>query len=253
MIRWLIQTTVDHPGLSAGRPPTGLLTRAELGQFSGFINPRRQRDWLLGRWTAKRLLQMHVAATEGFCPTLDSFTVEQEPNGAPYFASQHLALRGQYEDGRVPIALSISHSNGYAFCTLCGDNGGWVRLGADIEMVEPRPDSFAEDFFTDAEQANLNAAPPALHELLTTATWSAKEAVLKATHLGLRADPRTVQCLLRSAHPRHWTPLRVEMPPAIRLQSESTGSLTAWWRVIDNRLRPGTWFVLTLASYGAMM
>ena len=247
MIRWLVQTIVDHPDLSAGRPPVGLLTPAEACQYSGYLSPRRRRDWLLGRWTVKRLVQKHITATIGFCPALDSFRIEYNASGAPIIASQHPALRS------IPLALSISHSSGYAFCALADDQTGKVRVGADLELIEPRHASFTQEFFTLAEQASLNAAPLALRTLLTTATWSAKEAVLKATHLGLGTDPRRVECLLRSAAPRHWTPCHVQIQPAIQEQAGATGPLAAWWRTLDNRLLPGTKFVLTLAAYGVRL
>jgi 4'-phosphopantetheinyl transferase len=250
MIRWLVQTVVDHPDLSAGRPPARLLTRAESAQYRGYLSPRHRRDWLLGRWTAKRLIQAHIMANDGFRPALNSFTIEHEPSGAPYSTSHHPALQQKCDDGRMPLALSISHSNGYAFCALCDDKRGDVRLGADIELVEPRADDFTQNFLTADEQASLNAAPSALHDLLVTATWSAKEAVLKTTHLGLRADPRTIQCILHPARPRHWTPFYIEIEPAMRAQTGGLGPLRAWWRVIENRLRRGTFFVLTLAACG---
>lgn len=247
MIRWLIQTSVDHPDLSAGRPPVGLLTPGEARQYSSYLSPRRRRDWLLGRWTAKRLVQRHLATTVGFCPTLDSFCIEAGADGAPILTSQHPAL---CHAGRVPLALSISHSSGYACCALGDDSTGRVRLGVDIELVEPRHATFAEEFFTRTEQASVNAAPPRLRDLLTTAIWSAKEAVLKATHLGLRADPRSVECGLRLGNSRHWTPFQVQMQPAIHAQAGTVGPLAVWWRILDNRLLPGTTFVLTLAAYG---
>jgi 4'-phosphopantetheinyl transferase len=250
MIRWLIQTTVNHPDLSAGRPPAELLTAAELGQVHGYLSPRRRRDWLLGRWTAKRLVQMHIAAKDCFCPALNSFTIEYEPSGAPYIASQYPALRGAPNEGRIPLALSISHNNGYAFCALAANETGQVRIGADIELVEPRPDGFTQEFFTCAEQARINSAPSVLSAMLTTATWSAKESVLKAAHLGLSADPRSVECLLHPTLPRSWTRLNVEMQPAIQTRSGAVGPIAAWWRVIDNRLRPNTSFILSVASYG---
>jgi phosphopantetheinyl transferase len=120
------------------------------------------------------------------------------------------------------------------------------RIGVDIELVQPRPTNFAQEFFTAAEQARLNAAPPDLRDLLTTALWSAKEATLKATGYGLTVDPRQVECMLHPARPRHWTPLRVILAPCLR----SHVPLRVWWRVVDNRLRPGTNFVLTIAAYG---
>jgi 4'-phosphopantetheinyl transferase len=193
------------------------------------------------------LLQAHIAATYGFSPPFDSFTVKYGPSGAPYAASQHPALRSANVDGRMPVALSISHSHGYAFCALCANDTGRARLGADIELVESRAETFAEEFFTLDEQAHLNRASPTQTDLLSTAIWSAKEAVLKATHTGLRADPLSVQCLPRPTRPRHWTPLRVEIANGHSLE---TGPLRAWWRVLDNRLLPGSSFALTIAACG---
>lgn len=268
MIRWLIQSVADNPDLTAGRPPVGLLTPAELEQFSGFLNPQRRRDWLLGRWTAKRLVQTHIAATDGFHSALDTFAIEQEPNGAPYVkeVSSSLGESGEplpnppqvgegfsfphFANGRMPIALSISHSHGYAFCALCAAGTTNTRLGVDIELVEARPENFVQEFFTAREQVNTGAGRL---DLLTTVTWSGKEAVLKAAHLGLRIDPRRVQCLPRPGCPRHWTRLSVEARLAASLQQEEMGPLRAWWRVVENRLRPGKSFVLVIAAYGASL
>ncbi|MCC6454097.1 MAG: 4'-phosphopantetheinyl transferase superfamily protein [Caldilineaceae bacterium] len=250
MIRWLIQSVVDHPDLAAGHPPAGLLTPAELAQFQSYLSPRRRRDWLLGRWTAKRLIQTHIATTHGFSPALDSFTVEYDPSGAPHANSHHPALRGTPVDGHMPIALSISHSHGYAFCALCADTMGQARLGADIELVESRADTFANEFFTPDEQAHLHSALSTQTALLATAMWSVKEAALKAARADLRADPRSIQCLPRPIAPRHWTALRVTIA---KQNSPELGPLHAWWCVLDNRLLPHSSFVLAIAAYGVIL
>jgi 4'-phosphopantetheinyl transferase len=250
MIRWLLRTSVDHPDMAAGRLPAGLLTHEEREQFAGLLNPRRRRDWLLGRWTAKRLAQAHIVATRGFCPVLASFFIAYEASGAPYLASDNLALRGDCETSRIPLALAISHSHGYAFCTLCASPLGAVRLGADIELVGPRDEDFAKEFLTLDEQRMIAGALHGQRELMVTAAWSVKEAVLKATHLGLGADQRGVQCHLPITHSRHWMPVYVEIEPSIRVHVGNAGPLRVWWRVIDNRLLPGQRFVLTIAAFG---
>jgi 4'-phosphopantetheinyl transferase len=253
MIRWLVQTVADHPDLSALRPPKALLTAAEAAHYATYLSPRRRRDWLLGRWTAKQVVQQHIATTDGFTPALDAFSIEYDDHGAPTITSQHPALRGACGAGCVPLALSISHSHGYALCAVAANPTGEVRLGVDIELVEPRPAGFAQEFFTPAEKATLEVAPPDLRDLLTTAMWSVKEAILKATHLGLSTDPRRIACGMHPVRPRHWTPLRVSLDPSLHEHAGSQGALRVWWRVLDNRLRPGTSFVLTLAAYGAIM
>lgn len=253
MIRWLVQTVVDHPDLTATRPPAGLLTPVEREHFEGYLSPRRRRDWLLGRWTAKRLVQTHVAATDGFSPGLNTFTIENEVNGAPFVASYNSSVWRGYSDGRLPLVLAISHSHGYAFCAICSDDSGEVRLGVDIELVEHRQGGFVEEFFTIPEQKILDTTNPDRRDFLITATWSIKEAVLKATHLGLRADLRSVECVVHSVPFSHWTPRRVIIQSGVRAESGVDGPLTAWYRVIENRLRPGNWFVLTIAAYNALL
>lgn len=251
MIRWLVQSVVDHPDLLAGRPPAGLLAPAEEKQYQTLLSPQRRRDWLLGRWTAKQLVQSHFAATDGYAPALDSFTIEYDHHGAPYAAMLHL----------IEQPLSISHSNGYAFCALSANNSGQTGVGADIELVEPRGDHFTQDFFTASEQTNIrlgaplvgplsSALPAGEQDLLATATWSAKEALLKAKRTGFRSDPCSVECLPRPARPRHWTAMQAALRPAITGATQTLGPLRVWWRVLDNQLRPGTAFVLTLAAFG---
>jgi 4'-phosphopantetheinyl transferase len=258
MIRWLLQTSVDHPDLAAGHAPVGLLTPAEAGQYQSYLSPNRRRDWLLGRWTAKQLVQKHIAMLHGFHPALDSFAVAQEGNGAPYIAGHHPALRpasnralnSADDPTRLPLVLSLSHSHGYAFAALCSDASGQTRVGADIEVVASQPEGFAANFFTASEQEKINAAPLSMQPRLTTATWSAKEAVLKATHLGLRAASTSVECCIAPGRPRHWSKMQVTLDPAVRDQAGVVGPLAVWWRVIDNHLLPGAEFVLTLAAFG---
>jgi 4'-phosphopantetheinyl transferase len=250
MLRWLVQTSADHPNLLAASPPPKLLTAHEIDYYRTLLSPRRRRDWLLGRWTAKCLAQTHFRLQHGFTPALDSFGIEYAPSGAPRFHSNHPALSGASPEQRVPVALSISHSGGYAFCAIGDDCTGEHRVGADIELVKPQGADFVEQFFTHAEQRNVNAAPLALRPTLIMATWSVKEAALKAAQVGLRADPLTVECMITAEMPRHWSRLYVHLQPQVRAHFANDTPLSAWWRVINNRLRPSTHFVLTLVACG---
>jgi 4'-phosphopantetheinyl transferase len=252
MIRWLVHSVIDHPDLSAGRPPIGLLTKGELARYGTYLNPRRRRDWLLGRWTAKHLVQAHIVSTEGFSPALDTFTIEYESSGAPYVNSFHPALQSTRGTSRMPLALSISHSHGYAFCALCDATGNHTRLGVDIELVEQRSDDFVQEILTDEEQSRLQSLAPDIADLLITVTWSAKEALFKANHKHLRMHPQSVQCFPQPSPSRCWKPLQMERLDA-PLEREAGGALRGWWRVLDNRLRPGTTFVLTIAAYGVCL
>ena len=68
-----------------------------------------------------------------------------------------------------------------------------MRLGADLEVIEPRADSFVEDYFTPGEQQRVPSLPLSQQAWAVTLIWSAKEAALKALGKGLRLDTRSVE------------------------------------------------------------
>jgi 4'-phosphopantetheinyl transferase len=208
MIHWLIQTTEDVP------QDFGWLGAAELERCSALKTEKRRADWLLGRWTAKNLVQSVV----GTALPLEAISIIKRADGSPaiYLGQQPM------------FSVSISHSRGVGFCALT--KGG--RLGADIEAVEPRIPVFIEDYFAAPEQMLVERA--ADRDLLVTAIWSAKEAVLKAQRLGLTVDTRTVLCLIEAGQGLDWTSFPVEA---------SAGQFSGWWRRLDH-------FVLTLVSEG---
>lgn len=79
---------------------------------------------------------------------------------------------------------SWSHSGERLLVAL----GRGVRIGADIELLRPRPRALAlaERFFTAGETAALTAVrEPAAREASFVRLWCAKEAVLKAHGRGL--------------------------------------------------------------------
>lgn len=103
------------------------------------------------------------------------------PSGAP---EVHVGGRA------APYVLSITHSHGFAAAALAPEG---VRLGLDLERIEPRPSSFLEDWFTSSERAFVGASPAGEAALRATLVWSAKEAVMKALREGLRIAPRDVE------------------------------------------------------------
>ena len=130
-------------------------------------------------------------------------------------------------------------------------------MGADIERIDPRPWRFVEDYFTEAEIACVHAVPVDLSPIVVTAIWSAKEAVLKALHLGLTVDTRHVSCTLdpetldQEAGPLgySWTRITVTCDPELFQDAglaacEGAPELTGWWQLISN-------YVLTLVLISA--
>ncbi len=141
--------------------------------------PKRRSDWLLGRWTAKRAL----AETLGWISVPERLVrIEVWPavSGAPQ----------PFVDGSpAAFAISLSHAGAHAACAVGPAD---AALGCDLEVVEPRSNAFIADYFTAEEQTSLQQVPEDGRAELIAAIWSAKESALKAMHVGLRVDTRSV-------------------------------------------------------------
>jgi 4'-phosphopantetheinyl transferase len=222
--------------------------------MSALKTDKRRRDWLLGRWTSKRLLQSLVEQQIGLRLPLDAFVIDNHPSGAPvldvrsHAAASHtagmkmapigyrLSAIGYFHISKIQnLQISISHSRGRAFCALSDA----AAVGADIEHIEPRAWQFAEDYFTPGEILRVRRAPAAQRETLITAVWSAKEAALKALRLGLSVDTRSVACDLVAEQEGGWAPIAFIYDE--RRLGQIAPAVTGWWRRIDD-------FVLTIAA-----
>ena len=301
MIHWLLQSSAQNSELAHGAAPAGLLSAAELERLGQFTAEKRRREWLLGRYTVKQLVQKYLELETGQRPPLNALVIGRDsdksaapvaifdceavpmdlPAGARWAsavplvsvpgrkAGQHLPV---VSGMRLPVSLSISHCGDTAFCALyvasddvpsndAMPNGlpinGLVQIGADIERIEARSEGFVQAYFTPEEIRWIDEAPADLRDLLVTATWSAKEAVLKSLRLGLVVDTRRVSCLCRltAGSEAEWSVVHVQCDPALLPEAlQRAGSLvrdidvcdcvwsvTGWWRCEGD-------FVLTLAA-----
>jgi 4'-phosphopantetheinyl transferase len=145
--------------------------------------PKRRSDWRLGRWTAKRALAacLNLAADHR---SLARIEIRPASSGAP-----EVFLGG----GKAAVTISISHRAGWAACAVGqAVSPALVLLGCDLEVVEPRSEAFAADYFTAEEQELVAQASPAERFRLLAVLWSGKESALKALRVGLRLDTRCV-------------------------------------------------------------
>ena len=235
MIDWLTCLADDCPELEAEHPP-GFLSALERQALESLRFLKRRREWLLGRWTAKQLLQRCHPAYRSL--PLHAITVSNDDDGAPYLSVQ--------DQGRLAMSLSISHREDRAFCALSPTVP--PSVGADLEHVEPRDAAFVHDFFGTNEDARVWACSRSKRDTLITVVWSAKEAVLKALRHGLRVDTRSVEILLVAG--LEDTPAGVQQPlePSwrqvqVRCTLPGSGRIDAWWRPWDD-------YVLTIATCG---
>ena len=230
MIHWLTQSHETMPRTAVPPHKSTFLSDSEADRLATLTTEKRRRDWLLGRWTAKRLLQTVIWETSHTTVPLDLITVANNADGVPTIASQLPLVDGQY-------SISLSHSHGQALVTAVA-KPNWP-IGCDIEKVAPRGEAFIDDYFTETEALLVRQVAGAQRDLLTTAVWSAKESVLKALHLGLSVDTRAVACLIDPVErpSDSWMPFKVWCDNG-RLPHPAP-HFSGWWRVMDG-------FVLTL-------
>src|SRR5512135_2588084 len=230
MIQWLVQSATEHSDLVRGIAPAGLLLPVEQNRLAELKLSKRRSEWLLGRWTAKHLLQACLEHDLNLRLPLNAIGIYQDARGAPIAMIDCGSRIAEW-------AISISHSHGHGFSAALSDAS--IGLGADIERIEQREWRFVEDYFTRDEIERVRVAPNEQRATLITAIWSAKEAALKALRLGLTIDTRRVHCAIdpRRYSDHDWLEF------GITCTLSSTETVRGWWR---------TWgdYVLTIALAG---
>lgn len=218
---WLEQSEADVPvgdqWLSAG----------EHSRLSRLPFAKRRTDWRLGRWTAKRALASCLdLPTDSH--SLQAVEIRALPSGAP-----EVFLFNQ----RANVSVSLSHRAGRGLCVVALSG---ATLGCDLELVEPREQSFVTDFFTANEQQLVNEASADQRSTLATLIWSAKESALKALRVGLRLDTASLEVSFAddALEPREeaghgdravWYPLSV--------RCREGQILRGWWRCANDMVR----------------
>jgi 4'-phosphopantetheinyl transferase len=217
MIQWLVQSATEHRDLSRGIAPPGLLHPVEQRRLAELKLGKRRREWLIGRWTAKHLLQACLARDLNMRLPLNAIGITNDARGAPVAMIDGGSRFAEW-------AVSISHSRACGFSAAAPDSA--IGLGADIEHIELREWRFVEDFFTSDEIARVRIAPLEQRETLITAIWSAKEAALKALRLGLTLDTRRVDCAIdpRRYSNHNWREFSITCAPC------DAETLRGWWR-----------------------
>lgn len=156
------------------------LTVDEQERLANMRFPKRRQEWLLGRWTAKKLL---LATLQGFSSiSMEQLSIENETSGAPFALCKGARLEGM---------LSISHRDDLAVAAWCPKAN--IHIGIDLELIEPKSPAFIDDFFSLDEAARVFTLAAEQQPLAACLTWSAKESLLKALQTGLSIDTRQVQ------------------------------------------------------------
>ena len=193
-------------GLSDVPSDDGWVDPGMAARFSGMRFTKRFTEARLARWVAKRA----VAATMGLAETHESLrriVIRNALDGAP---------EAFVDEDPISAVIAMTDRADWAVCALL-DVGG--RVGCDLELVEPRSQAFAADYFTATEQRVVaHATNP---DVVANVIWSAKESALKVLRTGLRRDTRTVEVRLDGEDARDWQPLTVI--------DNGTAEFTGWW------------------------
>lgn len=198
------------------------LVPAERAALAQLRFDRRRRDWRLGRYAARCALAADDSPlSDG---AIGRVAILADADGRPQVTAA---------DGREPCALSLSHRAGWSLCVIAEAG---VRLGCDLEVIEPRSAAFVGDYFSDLEQELVAAAAPSDRARVANLVWSAKESAVKALGTGWRVETRSVEVLaFHAGGSGEWLPLRVRC-------ADFRDPLEGWWR------QTGEYVLTTLSS-----
>ncbi|OJX38149.1 MAG: hypothetical protein BGO78_08970 [Chloroflexi bacterium 44-23] len=215
---WALASTDDLPA------DLNWLSSEETTKLQQFKFPKRRNEWLLGRWVSKKVLMKAMPQISSI--PLPQLSIKNEESGAPIALSNGSRLSGM---------LSLSHREDLA--TAAWTSQADLRIGIDLEKIEPRSTAFIQDFFTKAEAAQVFSQPSENQALAACLIWSGKEAILKALQTGLRIDTRQVEVAFTELviKEEDWQPLQIVHSPS------SAESQTLSWL-----LQPP--YVITLAE-----
>ncbi len=150
------------------RNPDKILSGEEQKYFDSLKFDKRKRDYLVGRYTAKKLLLENFIKDAKI--TFKDISILKDTDGKPEL---------YINDKRPDIMLSISHSGDFASAVASKE---LKFLGIDTEKIEPRAKSWAEQSFYNTEY-HTNS-----DDKFLTTLWAKKESVVKALGVGLSVD-----------------------------------------------------------------
>lgn len=193
------------------------LSLDEKARLASMRFPRRRDAWRLGRWTAKRALAICFSLPDD-PQVLADLEIRSAPSGAP---------EAFFEGEPTAVSISLSHRSGVGLCAIAPSD---IRVGCDLEVIEPRSEAFVADYFTGGEQGLVARTLASDRPRLVTLLWSAKESALKVLETGLRLHTQSVTVQPRDGvGSSDWCPL-------VARYSDSQ-AFYGWWQSTDGMVR----------------
>ncbi len=157
-----------HSEAGDGDRMRALLSGEEIQRVEAFSDPKRRREFVLGRAAARLLLSERLAV-------------------APSEVVLRVAESGVVEVAAGGLYLSISHSGDWAVAVASPR-----RIGVDIERIAPRLPEL-EQYMLHPDEPSLTDVLPLDKERADILCWTLKEATLKAMHRGLAYSPKKLR------------------------------------------------------------
>lgn len=168
-----------------------LLSEREKLVFSKII-ANKQPDWLLGRLAAKLAGKAHLEKNSLQVIEPGDLEVIPQLTGGPKL---FLLAGSQFVVTKALPRLSIAHTKGEMAVAAAVGSNSCVGLGVDIEFVREFTFDFQRGFMTTQEFSYISSLPKIEQPIASTALWTLKESYLKATGVGLRQNPRSIDLL----------------------------------------------------------
>lgn len=169
----------------------------EKARAAGFFNRTHARHWTACRGRVRQLLGRET----GISPADIEFA--EEEFGRPFLVP---------DSPSVPL-FNLSHTDGLAALAISYD----VRVGVDIETIQPLRDDEMEWPLSPAERETLGKAPEAERHDVFFRFWTLKEAFIKAVGKGVSlpledfdmsgpddGQPRLLRLAGEPREPEHW-------------------------------------------------
>ncbi|MFN3153269.1 4'-phosphopantetheinyl transferase family protein [Bremerella sp.] len=192
---------------------TTWLTELELSELSFWKDATRRRQWLAGRWVAKRLVTR--SSQIDMLREVEILSRGEDGLGK----SPTVSIRGDTSSYR----LSISHNNR---SILVGITSCHAAIGVDVASGVPETPSFRTRWFSQQETKWIESDIASRLPL----AWALKESIFKAFGNGSKWDPRSIE-LVKVNQNRVQSRIRgIEVEPlSMWIRTTKGGVATAVW------------------------
>ena len=196
---WLAPTSLAREPVAASAY-RALLTEPERRECDSFHHEADRRRAVVTRALVRTTLSRYVAVPP------EAWRFERPDGGRPEIEAP----------AGSRLRFNLSHTRELVACAVTID----ADVGVDVELESPHADlvPLAETVFSEAEFAAFRGLPPELRRERFYATWTLKEAYLKARGLGLALPPRNIGLDLS-------TPGRI----TARLGPDARDEPESWW------------------------